>query len=194
MNLRSKVGRGTPPNAASRTIPNPMRPGALWPVRAIHIVPHRPLCCWHTAFRRGHRRSPQIFVRHCSLQLPYLRVGRRYGCRDLHGSAEGATTICRLHPEGIHQRVSGPYTEYAGEPDVYDAFRIGGRSDFLALVIDDVNIAPGLNSGHRPHSLHASCGYGWRYFLEETDLVPGMSADEATKLRQARLERRESES
>jgi hypothetical protein len=35
---------------------------------------------------------------------------------------------------------------------------------------------------------------GWRYFLEETDLLPGMSADEATKLRQARLERRESES
>jgi len=34
---------------------------------------------------------------------------------------------------------------------------------------------------------------GWRYFLEETDLVSGMSADEATKLRQARLERRESE-
>jgi len=33
---------------------------------------------------------------------------------------------------------------------------------------------------------------GWRYFLEETDLLPGMSADEATKLRQARLERRES--
>jgi hypothetical protein len=33
---------------------------------------------------------------------------------------------------------------------------------------------------------------GWRYFLEETDLVPGMDADEATKLRQARLERRES--
>ena len=35
---------------------------------------------------------------------------------------------------------------------------------------------------------------GWRYFLEETDLVPGMNPDEATKLRQARLERRESES
>ena len=35
---------------------------------------------------------------------------------------------------------------------------------------------------------------GRRYFLEETDLVPGMNADEATKLRQARLERRESES
>ena len=35
---------------------------------------------------------------------------------------------------------------------------------------------------------------GWRYFLEKTDLVPGMSADEATKLRQATLERRESES
>jgi len=35
---------------------------------------------------------------------------------------------------------------------------------------------------------------GWRYFLEETDLLPGMNADEATKLRQARLERRESES
>jgi len=35
---------------------------------------------------------------------------------------------------------------------------------------------------------------GWRYFLEETDLLPGMNADEATKLRQARLEPRESES
>ena len=35
---------------------------------------------------------------------------------------------------------------------------------------------------------------GWRYFLEETDLLPGMSGDEATKLRQGRLERRESES
>jgi len=35
---------------------------------------------------------------------------------------------------------------------------------------------------------------GWRYFLEKTDLVPGMNADEATTLRQARLERRESES
>jgi hypothetical protein len=35
---------------------------------------------------------------------------------------------------------------------------------------------------------------GWRYFLEETDLAAGMDADEATKLRQARLERRESES
>src|SRR5437899_9203390 len=33
---------------------------------------------------------------------------------------------------------------------------------------------------------------GWRYFLEETDLAPGMNADEATKLRQGRLERRES--
>ena len=35
---------------------------------------------------------------------------------------------------------------------------------------------------------------GWRYFLEETDLAPGMNAGEATKLRQARLERREPES
>jgi hypothetical protein len=35
---------------------------------------------------------------------------------------------------------------------------------------------------------------GWRYFLEETDLAAGMDADEATTLRQARLERRESES
>jgi hypothetical protein len=32
---------------------------------------------------------------------------------------------------------------------------------------------------------------GWRYFVEETDLDPGMNADEATKLRQVRLERRE---
>ena len=34
---------------------------------------------------------------------------------------------------------------------------------------------------------------GWRYFLEETDLAAGMNADEATKLRQASLERRELE-
>jgi hypothetical protein len=33
---------------------------------------------------------------------------------------------------------------------------------------------------------------GWRYFLEETDLAAGMNADEATKLRQVRLERGES--
>jgi hypothetical protein len=33
---------------------------------------------------------------------------------------------------------------------------------------------------------------GWRYFLEETDLAPGMNAEDATKLRQVRLERRES--
>jgi hypothetical protein len=32
---------------------------------------------------------------------------------------------------------------------------------------------------------------GWRYFLEESELAPGMNADEATKLRQVQLERRE---
>src|SRR5207248_9126720 len=34
---------------------------------------------------------------------------------------------------------------------------------------------------------------GWRYFLQETDLIPGMNQYDATKLRQARPERRESE-
>ena len=33
---------------------------------------------------------------------------------------------------------------------------------------------------------------GWRYFLEETDLAPGMEADKATKVRQARLDRQDS--
>lgn len=34
---------------------------------------------------------------------------------------------------------------------------------------------------------------GWRYFLEKTDLRPGMDPTEATNLRQTRLEVRESE-
>jgi len=33
---------------------------------------------------------------------------------------------------------------------------------------------------------------GWRYFLEKTDLRPGMDPQKATNLRQARLELRES--
>lgn len=35
---------------------------------------------------------------------------------------------------------------------------------------------------------------GWRYFLERTDLKPGMDPDKATKLRQTRLDIRESRS
>lgn len=34
---------------------------------------------------------------------------------------------------------------------------------------------------------------GWRYFLEMTDLKPGMDPKEATDLRQARLDVRESQ-
>jgi hypothetical protein len=34
---------------------------------------------------------------------------------------------------------------------------------------------------------------GWRYFVEESDLKPGMDAETATKLRQARLDRQDSE-
>jgi hypothetical protein len=33
---------------------------------------------------------------------------------------------------------------------------------------------------------------GWRHFLEETDLLPGMDPEKATKLRQTRLDLRES--
>lgn len=35
-------------------------------------------------------------------------------------------------------------------------------------------------------------GAGWRYFLEETDLRPGMDPEEATKLRQVRFDLQES--
>ncbi len=35
---------------------------------------------------------------------------------------------------------------------------------------------------------------GWRYFLERTDLKPGMDPEKATKLRQARLDIRETRS
>jgi hypothetical protein len=34
---------------------------------------------------------------------------------------------------------------------------------------------------------------GWRYFLERTDLKPGMDPEEATNLRQTRLDIRESQ-
>jgi hypothetical protein len=34
---------------------------------------------------------------------------------------------------------------------------------------------------------------GWRYFLEESDLSPGIDAEQATRLRQARLDRLDSE-
>jgi hypothetical protein len=34
---------------------------------------------------------------------------------------------------------------------------------------------------------------GWRYFLEETDLRPGMDPEKATKLRQVRLDLQESQ-
>jgi len=34
---------------------------------------------------------------------------------------------------------------------------------------------------------------GWRYFIEETDLRPGMDPDKATKLRQLRLDMLESQ-
>jgi hypothetical protein len=34
---------------------------------------------------------------------------------------------------------------------------------------------------------------GWRYFLEETDLQPGIDPDKATKLRQLRLDLQESQ-
>ena len=35
---------------------------------------------------------------------------------------------------------------------------------------------------------------GWRYFMEASDLKPGMDAQEATNLRQSRLDMRESKS
>jgi hypothetical protein len=35
---------------------------------------------------------------------------------------------------------------------------------------------------------------GWRYFLERTNLKPGMDPEKATKLRQTRLDVRESRS
>ena len=41
----------------------------------------------------------------------------------------------------------------------------------------------------RPEDRHE----GWRYFIEKTDLKPGMDPQEATNLRQSRLEVRESE-
>ena len=36
-------------------------------------------------------------------------------------------------------------------------------------------------------------GSGWRYFLEESDLLPGTPPEKATKLRQLRLDLQESQ-
>ena len=47
-----------------------------------------------------------------------------------------------------------------------------------------------LQSGQSKEDRNA----GWRYFLERTDLKPGMDPERATKLRQARLDIRESSS
>jgi len=33
---------------------------------------------------------------------------------------------------------------------------------------------------------------GWRYFIEETDLAPGMEPEKASRARQARLDRQDS--
>jgi hypothetical protein len=46
-----------------------------------------------------------------------------------------------------------------------------------------------FESGQSSEDRHA----GWRYFLEPTDLRPGMNPEEATNLRQTRLEVRESQ-
>jgi hypothetical protein len=46
-----------------------------------------------------------------------------------------------------------------------------------------------FESGQSSEDRHA----GWRYFLEPTDLRPGMNPEEATNLRQSRLEVRESQ-
>jgi len=39
----------------------------------------------------------------------------------------------------------------------------------------------------------ADCLAGWGYFLEKTDLTPGMDPQKATSLRQTRMDVRESE-
>jgi hypothetical protein len=46
-----------------------------------------------------------------------------------------------------------------------------------------------FETGQSSEDRHA----GWRYFLELTDLRPGMNPEEATNLRQTRLEVRESQ-
>jgi hypothetical protein len=46
-----------------------------------------------------------------------------------------------------------------------------------------------FESGQSSEDRHS----GWRYFLEPTDLKPGMNPEEATNLRQTRLEVRESQ-
>jgi hypothetical protein len=60
---------------------------------------------------------------------------------------------------------------------------IKGRSDAQMKIQE-------LEGGQGKDDRHA----GWRYFLERTNLKPGMDADKATKLRQARLDIRESKS
>ena len=60
-------------------------------------------------------------------------------------------------------------------------------------------VVKGAESGQRAlHDFewcqsHEDRSAGWRYFLEETDLQPGIDPEKATKLRQLRLDLHESQ-
>jgi hypothetical protein len=62
----------------------------------------------------------------------------------------------------------------------------------MAVVKGKANAASAVERLERTQSAEDRHS-GWRYFLEKTDLKPGMDPAEATSLRQMRLEVRESE-
>ena len=66
------------------------------------------------------------------------------------------------------------------------------QSGGVVAVIDGVKAAQRILEDFDSWQSEENRRAGWRYFLEETDLQPGMDPEKATKLRQARLDLRES--
>ena len=70
-----------------------------------------------------------------------------------------------------------------------NTYRSGGVISVISGRSAAEKILRDFESGQNDRDRHA----GWRYFIEESDLVPGISAEKATKLRQAQLDRREAQ-
>jgi hypothetical protein len=66
------------------------------------------------------------------------------------------------------------------------------ESGGVVAVIKGTNAAKGILKEFDSDQSEQHRMAGWRYFLEKTDLQPGMDPEKATRLRQARFDRRES--
>lgn len=66
------------------------------------------------------------------------------------------------------------------------------QSGGVVAVIKGIEVAQRTLDDFDWYQSEESRREGWRYFLEETDLRPGMDPEKATKLRQVRFDLQES--